>query len=109
MKKEKNMKFHFRYVYTYFHFDDILNEGAYDETFDATAGSRFTLTHQEDGSFLVGGVGHDAGGEYAILTFPNKDNLLIHRGEEVELAYDEFTDTMGDNCHNVYEGTVALE
>lgn len=59
--------------------------------------------------FLVGGVGHDAGGEYAILTFPNKDNLLIHRGEEVELAYDEFTDTMGDNCHNVYEGTVALE
>ena len=66
------MKFHFRYVYTYFHFDDILNEGAYDETFDATAGNRFTLTHQEDGSFLVGGVGHDAGGEYAILTFPNK-------------------------------------
>lgn len=103
------MKFHFRYVYTYFHFDDILNEGVYDETFDAAAGNRFTLTHQEDGSFLVGGVGHDAGGEYAILTFPNKDNLLIHRGEEVELAYDEFTDTMGDNCHNVYEGTVALE
>ena len=84
------MKFHFRYVYTYFHFDDILNEGAYDETFDAAAGNRFTLTHQEDGSFLVGGVGHDAGGEYAILTFPNKDNLLIHSRKFFKMIFQYF-------------------
>lgn len=103
------MKFHFRYVYNYFHFDEILAEDVCDEVHDAVYGARFTLENQEDGSFLVGGTGRDSIGEYAILTFPNKDNLLLHRGEEVELAYDEFTDTMGDNCHNVYEGTVALE
>ena len=33
----------------------------------------------------------------------------VYEGEEVELAYDEYFDAMGDDNHNVYEGTIALE
>lgn len=103
------MRLHFRYISTYYHFNEILTEEVCDELHDAEAGNRFTLAHQEDGSFLIGGTGRNAKGDYVILTFPNKDNLVLYRGDETELAYDEFFDSMGDNNHNVYEGTVVLE
>ena len=48
-------------------------------------------------------------GKYAVLTYPNKDNVIVREGEECELEYDEFFDAMGDNNHNVYEGTLTIE
>ena len=102
-------KFHFRYVYTYYSSDEIVDDAAIDESFEISTGTRFKLHQQEDSAFHVSGIGSDRIGKYAILTFPNKDSLVVHEGEECELAYDEFFDSMGDNNHNVYEGTVTLE
>ena len=101
-------KLHFRYVYTYYSFDELLDSDAIEQKVEIEAGRRFTLHLQEDSSFLVSQVNSDARGKFVILTFPNKDNLIVRENDEVELAYDEFFDSMGNNNHNVYEGTVAL-
>ena len=101
-------KLHFRYVYTYYSFDEVMDVNAIDEVFEIAEGKRFKLHLQEDSTFLISGMGKDCKGPFAILTFPNKDSLVIHEGEECELAYDEFFDSMGNNDHNVYEGTVTL-
>ncbi len=102
--------FHIRYIYTYYSFDEILDTGVYDERFPVAEGSRFTLHSQEDSSFLSSEVGMlPDGRRRAILTFPNKDRIVLAEGDEVELCYDEFFESMGGNNHNVYEGTVALE
>ncbi len=99
-----------RYLYTFYSFDEILDTDAIEQTEKVESrAKRITLHQQEDGSFILSEIKHDHIGAYVILTFPNKDNLVIHEGDEVELAYDEFFDCMGDNNHNVYEGTVALE
>lgn len=99
------MKLHFRYVYTFYRFGEEELSDIGEETFDVQNGTRFTLTHQEDGSFQTLGVDESK----CILVFPNKDQLVLHLGEEVELAYDEFCDMCGDPCHNVYEGTILLK
>ena len=68
------------------------------------------LEKNYDGSFLSSEVGMlPDGRRRAILTFPNKDRIVLAEGDEVELCYDEFFESMGGNNHNVYEGTVALE
>lgn len=98
---------HLRYVYTFYRFDDVLACDVADERVGICPGTRFKLRDQEDSTFLISEL-HDGNGAFAVLTFPNKDNLLLPLGEETELAYDEFYDAMGDNNHNVYEGTVTL-
>ena len=111
-RKQKMQKYrlHLRYIYTFYSFDEILAEDVFDEYREVgDAPLRFTLTHQEDASFIISGVKEDYLGKYAVLTYPNKDNVIVREGEECELEYDEFFDAMGDNNHNVYEGTVALE
>lgn len=98
-----------RYVYTFYNFGEILDFDAIDELVDIKDEPlRFTLHLQEDAGFTVSEVREDHLGKYAVLTFPNKDNLVIHENDEVELAYDEYFDSMGDDNHNVYEGTVTL-
>lgn len=97
----------FEYVYTFYSFDEELDSAVRRESFDL--GCRFTLTGQEDGSFTVTRLMRDHLGDYAVLTFPNTDRLIVREGSVAELAYDEFFDSMGDNNHNVYVGTVRLE
>ena len=105
----KTYKLHLRYLYTFYSFDEILDDAPIDEKVDILPSpTRFTLHLQEDSSFIVSEVKEDFGGKYVILTFPNKDNLIVRENDEVELAYDEFFDSMGDNNHNVYEGTAEL-
>ena len=59
------------------------------------------------GSFGINAL-YVAIGELAVLTFPNKDNIIIRPDVSTELVYDEYYSAMGDNNHNVYEGTVRL-
>ena len=103
-------KLHLRYIYTFYSFNEILGEDVFDEYIDLDpAPKRFTLHDQEEGNFIISQIMEDHIGKYAVLTFPGKESIIIHVGEEVELAYDESYDTMGDDNHNVYEGTVSLE
>ena len=105
----KKYKLHLRYLYTFYSFDEILDDEAIDEKHDiADSPIRITLHLQEDSSFIVSTVKEDHLGKYVILTYPNKDNLIVRENDEVELVYDEFFDAMGDNNHNVYEGTATL-
>ena len=103
-----NPKLHLRYTYTYYSFDEILDFDCIEEKVDLGEEKRFTLHLQEDSSFIVSAVKLDSVGKYIILTYPNKDNIVIHENEEVEIAYDEFFDAMGANNHNAYEGTATL-
>ncbi len=98
------MKIQFRYVYTFYRFGEEELSDTGEEIFEITSGARFALAHQEDGTFQTLSVSDES----AILVFPNKDQLLLHLGEEYELAYDEFCEMCGDPCHNVYEGTIVL-
>ena len=105
----KNYKLHLRYVYTFYNFGELLDVDAFDEKQDILdTPHRFTLHQQEDATFTVSELKEDYMGKYVILTFPSKDNLVVHEGDEVELAYDEYYSAMGDDNHNVYEGTVTL-
>ena len=101
-------RLYLRYVYTYYCFDEILDTDAIEQKIEIGNGCRFTLHLQEDSSFIVSAPAERGMSKFVVLTFPNKDNIVIKEGEEVELAYDEFFDSMGDNNHNVYEGTVSL-
>ena len=98
------MKLHFRYVYTFYRFGEEELSEIGDEIFEIESGTRFALSHQEDGTFQTPALTDTS----AILVFPNKDQLVLRAGEEYELAYDEFCEMLGDPCHNVYEGTVLL-
>lgn len=103
-------KLHLRYVYTFYSMNEILGEDFFDEYVEISNDTvRFTLHDQEDGSFTVTPIKENHLGKYVVMTFPGKDNLVITFGDEVELAYDEYYDAMGDDNHNVYEGTVTLE
>ena len=105
----KTYKLHLRYLYTFYRFDEILDDSPIDEKIEiGSAPKRFTLHLQEDSSFILSELRSDFLGKYVILTFPNKDNLIVRENDEAELAYDEFFDSMGDNDHNVYEGTAEL-
>ncbi|MBQ8302696.1 MAG: hypothetical protein IJX97_04000 [Clostridia bacterium] len=97
-----------KYIYTFYRYDDVFGSAVIDERIEVGEEKRITLHLQEDSSFIVSAPKKDSLGEYIVLTYPNKDNLIVHAGEVVELLYDEFFDSMGDNNHNVYEGTVAL-
>ena len=99
-----------RYVYTFYNFDQIMLEDVFDDGIELSDKPlRFTLRHQEDATFTVSEVREDHIGRFVVVTYPNKDNLVVHEGEDCELEYDEYFDAMGDNNHNVYEGTFNLE
>lgn len=105
------MKFrlHLRYVYTFYNFGEILQDDVFDEHVDIEdKPKRFTLHDQEDGSFILSEVREDYIGKHVVMTFPNKDTVLIREGKETELAYDEYYSVMGDDNHNVYVGSVTL-
>ncbi len=101
---------HLRYVYTFYNNGEILLDDLFDEFVKVdNSPRRFTLHDQEDGSFVLSEVKTDYVGNYVIITFPNKDNLIVHENEAVELAYDEYYSAMGDDNHNVYVGSLTLE
>ena len=102
-------KLKIRYVYSFYSFDELLDIDAREDEVEILSDSRrFTLHLQEDSSFIVSEVKEDFRGRYVIVCYPNKDNVLVYENDETELAYDEFFDAMGDNNHNVYEGTFSL-
>ena len=104
----KKFKLTFKYVYTFYSNDEELDGYVKEESFEIGEGDRFTLCQQEDSAFHITSVGCDQIGEYVVLTFPNKDNIVVHLGEVCEFVYDEIFDAMGDSNHNVYEGTVEM-
>ena len=98
----------FKYVYTFYSLDEEMGGDVRVEEFEVFAGCRFKLAEQENSTFLITSVGADNVGEYVVLTYPNKDNMVIHLGEVSEFVYGETYEAMGDVCHNIYEGTVEL-
>ena len=104
----KKFELELKYIYTFYSFDEVLGTEIIDERVEVGEERRITLYQQEDSSFILSSPAKDGKGQYVILTYPNKDRLVIHEGETVELLYDEFFDSMGDNNHNVYEGTATL-
>ena len=106
----KKYRLHLRYIYTFYSFDEVLMEDVFNEYQPVPdSPERFTLQHQEEGSFLISELKEDFIGKYVVLTLPNKENLIIHENEDCELEYDEFSDGLGENNHNVYEGSLILE
>jgi len=101
-------KLRLRYVYTFYSFGEELMGDVKDETVEIGNGCRFTLFQQEDSTFRVSDVREDFLGKYCIVTYPNKDNVVVHEGSSEELVYDEYYSAMGDDNHNVYEGTFSL-
>lgn len=105
-----NFKLKIRYVYMFYSFDEFLDSDTKDDEIEiGSEPKRFALYLQEDSSFIVSEVKEDFKGKYVVVTYPNKDNVLVYENAETELAYDEFFDAMGDNNHNVYEGTFSLK
>ncbi|MBQ7332780.1 MAG: hypothetical protein IJW38_00345 [Clostridia bacterium] len=103
-------KLKIRYVYSFYNFDELLDcDVKEDDVTVEPFAKRFTLYLQEDSTFIVSEVKEDFKGKYVIVSYPNKDNVIVYENDETELAYDEFFDAMGGNNHNVYEGTFALE
>ena len=98
-----------RYVYTFYSFGELLGCETRDEIVEVEEGKRFTLYQQEDSSFLLSGLRSDFKGNYIVLTHPNKDKVVVYEGEDTELVYDEYFDSIGDDNHNVYEGFITLE
>ena len=98
-----------KYVYTFYSFGEILDDGIFDEAIEITnQDQRFKLHDQEDGSFILSARSQDSLGNHVIVTFPNKDVIIVREGESVELAYDEYYSVMGDDNHNVYVGSLSL-
>ena len=106
----KEYRLHLRYIYTFYSFDEILNEEVFDEYVKiGDKPCRFTLHQQEESSFILSELMEDYKGKYATLTFPDKKTVIVHQSEEIELEYDESFDAMGEINHNVYLGTLAIE
>ncbi len=98
-----------KYIYTFYNSGEITLEDVFDESEEILdTPHRFTLHDQEDGSFIISELLTDFKGNYVTLTFPNKDVLLIHEKESVELEYDEYFSSFGDDNHNVYVGSLTL-
>ena len=102
-------KLKLEYVYTFYSFGELLGCEAHSDEVEVAGERRFTLYLQEDGSFVLSELKEDYLGKYVIVTFPGKENLVVHEGEGVELAYEDHFDSMGDDNHNVYEGVLRLE
>ena len=100
---------HFKYIYSFYSFGELLSEDIVEESFEAFPGERIKLRDQEDGSFLISEIGRDSWGKFLVLTAPNKDNALLRLGEACELEYDEYYSAMGDDNHNVYVGSVVFD
>lgn len=99
----------FKYVYTFYNSGEATYENIFDEEIEVPASPiRFKLHDQEDGSFILSEMKEDSKGKFAIVTFPNKDVIIVRLGESTELAYDEYYSVMGDDNHNVYVGTLTL-
>lgn len=102
-------KLNLKYVYTFYNNGEIEIEDVFDENEEIlNTPHRFTLHDQEDGSFILSELLSDFKGNYVTLTYPNKDILLIHENESVELEYDEYFSSFGDDNHNVYVGSLTL-
>ena len=101
-------KLRLRYIYSFYSGDELCDTAPIDEEFEIERGMRFKLHLMEEGDILVSDVSSDFIGEFAVLTYPNKENLIVRKGEECEIYYDEEYDSMGDVNHNVYEGTVTI-
>ena len=99
----------FKYIYSFYSDGVLMLEDVLEQRVEISHGCRFTLHDQEDGSFLISDITCDSLGEIAVLTFPNKDTLLLRLGKAEELSYDEYYSAMGDDNHNVYLGTVTFE
>ncbi len=95
----------FKYVYEFYNFGELMLDDIVEEEFVVKEGDRFKLHQQEDGSFLVSSLSDSQ----CVLTFPNKDNLVLLPLVSEELSYDEYYSEMGDDNHNVYIGTVTFE
>lgn len=105
----KNYKLLSKYVYTFYNSGEIAYEDVFDESIDVSDSPiRFKLHDQEDGSFLLSELNEDSCGKFVIVTFPNKDVLIVRENESTELVYDEYYSAMGDDNHNVYIGTFSL-
>ena len=101
-------KLNLKYIYSYYCFDELLDSDVKEESIEIDEPKRFTLYLQEDSSFIVSELKEDHVGKFVIVTYPNKDNVLIYENDETELLYDEFFESMGNNNHNVYEGVFSL-
>ena len=105
----KNYKLQLKYVYTFYNSGEISLEDVYEESEEILdTPHRFTLHDQEDGSFILSELLSDFKGNYVTLTYPNKDILVIHENESVEIEYDEYFSSFGDDNHNVYVGCITL-
>ena len=98
-----------KYVYTFYNSGEITYDDIFDEEIEVEQTPiRFKLHDQEDGSFILSEVQRDSNGKFVIVTFPNKDVIIVRLGESTELAYDEYYSAMGDDNHNIYIGTLSL-
>ena len=104
------MKLKLKYVYDFYNNGDLTFSDIFEQSVKIlNAPQRFTLHDQEDASFIVSGLLKNHVGTYVTLTYPNKDIIMIYLGTSQELVYDEYYSVMGDDNHNVYEGSVSLE
>lgn len=104
-----NYKLNLKYVYTFYNFGEITFEDIFEEEIPVTdSAKRFLLHDQEDGSFVLSALSVDSLGKHVIVTFPNKDVIIVRENEATELVYDEYYSAMGDDNHNVYVGTLSL-
>ena len=102
-------KLKLKYLYTYYCFDEIFDTDVIEEEIEIGENEqRFVLHLQEDSSFVLSPLQENGMGKFVVLTYPNKDNLVIRLSESEEILYDEFFESMGNNNHNVYEGTATL-
>ena len=98
-----------KYVYTFYNSGEVTYEDIFEEDIETPASPiRFKLHDQEDGSFILSEIKTDSKGDFVIVTFPNKDVIIVRVGESTELVYDEYYSAMGDDNHNVYVGTLTL-
>ena len=102
-------KLQLKYVYIFYNSGEETLEEIYDESEEIlNTPHRFKLHDQEDGSFILSELLTDFKGKYVTVTYPNKDIVLIHENESVELEYDEYFSSFGDDNHNVYIGSLTL-
>ena len=98
----------FNYVYTYFSDGEEVDGAVKEETFSVSRGSRIKLYQMEDATFNISEVGVDKVGRYVVLTYHDKESVVLHEGVVEELSFEEEYDSMGEPCHNLYEGSVEL-
>ena len=98
----------FNYVYTYFSEGEEVDGAVKEEIFSVARGSRIRLYQMEDASFHIAEVGRDNIGRYIVLTYHDKESAVLHEGAVEELSFEEKYHSMGEVCHNLYEGSVEL-